>query len=114
MRKRKSNIIPAGDFAKVQKEGEEEFEQEQESEFFANPLIPWWVKASHALSPPTRKATRTAKWCSLCGRKHSKREECEVLRLEGDLTSPPTKEDQDGDLIPNRKVGYYSTLPQDQ
>jgi hypothetical protein len=106
MKKRKSPIIPLGDFAKVQA-------ADEEKEFYENPLIPWWIKTAHALRPNPRKQTRTATWCKLCGRKHSKREDCEVLHLEEDLTCPPTKENDRGELIPNRKVGYYTTMQEE-
>lgn len=85
MRKRKSPIIPAGDFEKVQAADEEKERAKQK---------------------------RSAKWCKICGRKHSKRKECQVLRLEEDLTHPPTKENKDGELIPNRKIGFYTTTPE--
>jgi hypothetical protein len=107
VRKRKSLIIPAGDFEKVQVE-------DGERAFYENPLIPWWTKAAHALYPISRKETRTATWCKYCGRKHDKREHCEALRLEEDLTHPPTKENKDGEPIPNRKIGYYTTMPEEQ
>jgi hypothetical protein len=85
MRKRKSSIIPAGDFEKVQAADQEEFDQKQR---------------------------RKAKWCKICGRKHSRLEDCEVLRLEEDLTQPPTKENKDGELILNRKIARYTTKPE--
>lgn len=116
MRKRKNSIIPFGDFAKVQTEDQEQFDKEQEEEFYANPLIPWWVKAAFAVAPmPLHKAERAATWCKLCGRKHSKREACEALTLTEDLTHPPTKVDPFGQpkLIPNRKVGFYTTKPKE-
>ena len=102
MRKRKDSIIPVGDFAKVQA-------ADEERAFYENPLIPWWTKVTHALHPAPRKETRAATWCKLCGRKHSKREACEALRLEENLTRPSTKENDRGEPIPNRKVGYYTT-----
>jgi hypothetical protein len=101
--KKKSTIIPIGDFEKVQA-------ADEEKGFYENPMIPWWNKLTHSLRPGPHKQTRAATWCKLCGRKHSKREECEVLRLEEDLTCPPTKEDKNGNLIPNRTVGYYITM----
>ena len=115
MRKRKrSSIIPFGDFGKVQEEDQKEFEQEQETEFYTNPLIPWWVKAAYALAPaPLHKQDRAETWCKLCGRKHSKREACEALRLEADLTHPPTKVDEFRKPIPNTKVGFYTTRPKE-
>jgi len=107
VRKRKSQIIPAGDFQKVQA-------ADEEKEFYANPLIPWWNKVAHSLRPTPRTQVRATTWCKYCGRKHSKREECEALYLVEDLTQPPTKENKDGELIPNRKVGYYSTISEEQ
>ena len=98
MRKRKSSIIPAGDFEKVQA-------ADEEKDFYANPLIPWWNKLTHSLRPGPRKQTRAATWCKYCGRKHSKREECEVLSLVEDLT-------KDGKPNRNRKVGFYTTKPE--
>jgi hypothetical protein len=82
MKKRKGSIIPLGDFEKVSKHDQEEFE---------------------------RKRAHKATWCKRCGRKHSKREECEVLSLVEDLTRPPTKVDKDGEPVLNRKVGFYTT-----
>lgn len=108
MRKRKSSIIPLGDFEKVYKQDKEKFDQE----FYKNPLIPWWIKAAYALSPvPLHKPDRADTWCKLCGRKHDKRAECESLRLVEDLTEPPMKRNKDGELIANRKIGYYTTRP---
>jgi len=104
--KKKSPIIPVGDFEKVRA-------ADEEKGFYENPLIPWWNKLTHSLRPGPPKQTRAATWCKYCGRKHSKREDCEALRLEEDLTRPPTKEDEDGNLIPNRKVGYYTTIPEE-
>ena len=103
----KSPIIPVGDFERVQS-------ADEEKAFYTNPLIPWWTKAARWLRPDAeRKHTRTATWCKYCGRKHSKREECEHLRLEEDLTVPPTKFTEDGDPILNRKIGYYTTIPEE-
>lgn len=103
----KSPIIPIGDFEKVQSADEEEA-------FYTNPLIPWWRKAAHWLRPGVeRKQTRTATWCKRCGRKHSRREECEALHKVEDLTVPPTKFTEDGDPILNRKIGYYTTRPEE-
>jgi hypothetical protein len=102
MKKRKSSIIPLGDFEKVQA-------ADEERSFYENPLILWWNKLTHVLHPSPHKQTRTAKWCKYCGRKHSKREKCEMLYLIEDLTCPPTKENDDGELIPNRQVCFYST-----
>lgn len=114
MRKRKSSIIPVGDFAKVQKRDQAKFEKEAEEEFFANPLVPWWIKAAYTLSPiPLHKPDRAPTWCKHCGRKHSKREECEHLLLVEDLTAPSTKVDELGKPIPNRKVGFYTTRPKE-
>lgn len=114
MRKRKSSIIPLGDFQKVQEQEQAKFAKEQEEDFFKDPLIPWWIKAAYALSPvPLYKPDRADTWCKLCGRKHSKREECEHLRLVEDLTAPPTKVDELGKPIPNRKVGFYTTSPKE-
>ena len=79
---KRSSIIPAGDFEKVQEQDQEEFEQKQK---------------------------RKAKWCKYCGRKHGKREDCEMLSLEEDLTHPSTNTNADGDLILNVNVGYYTT-----
>jgi hypothetical protein len=106
MRKRKSPIIPLGDFAKVQA-------ADEEKEFYTNPLIPWWIKAARALHPVSHKETRAVAWCKLCGRKHSKRGVCEELRQLEDLTQPPTKENNRGELIPNRSVGYYTTMKEE-
>lgn len=102
----KSPIIPVGDFERVQAADEEE-------SFYTNPLIPWWVKVTHSLRPGPRKQTRAATWCKLCGRKHDKREECEALHLEEDLTVPSYKRDQAGNKTPNRTVGYYTTRPEE-
>jgi hypothetical protein len=102
----KSPIIPIGDFEKVQS-------ADEEKAFYENPLIPWWVKLNHSLRPGPRKQTRTETWCKRCGRKHSKREECEHLRLVEDLTAPSTKVDELGKPIPNRKVGFYTTRPKE-
>jgi hypothetical protein len=114
MKKRKSDIIPFGDFEKVQERDQEQFEQEQEEEFYTNPLIPWWVKVAFAVAPvPLHKPDRAEKWCNLCGRKHSKREACDALRLDGDLTHPPTQVDEAHKPIPNRKVGFYTTRPKE-
>jgi hypothetical protein len=114
MRKRKSSIIPFGDFEKVQEQEQAQFNQEQEESFYTNPLIPWWIKAAYALSPvPLHKPDRADTWCKLCGRKHSKRDACESLRLVEDLTEPPTKRNKDGELIANRTVGYYTTRPKE-
>lgn len=114
MTKRKSVIIPAGDIERESQEEQKEFQEEQERAFYEDPLIPWWVKAAYQVCPvPFYKATRAPKWCKYCGRKHSKREDCEALRLEEDLTSPSTKTDAHGNLIPNRKVGYYTTRPEE-
>ena len=100
MRKRKSPIIPLGDFAKVQA-------ADEEKGFYENPLIPWWIKVARAFNPTPRTQTCAATWCKLCGRKHSKLEACEVLWQLEDLTRPPTKENDRGEQILNRKVGYY-------
>lgn len=114
MKFRKSPIIPLGDFEKVAHEEQEQFETEQKESFFKNPLIPWWVKAAHSVSTvPLHKRDRAKTWCKRCGRKHSKREGCEALRLVEDLTHPPTKVDERGQPIPNRKVGFYTTMPEE-
>lgn len=97
----KSPIIPVGDFEKVQA-------ADEEKSFYENPLIPWWTKAAHALGPE-RKQTRAKTWCKRCGRKHSRREECEHLHRHEDLTVPSYKRDRAGNKIPNKTVGYYST-----
>lgn len=114
MRKRKSSIIPVGDFDKTQEQERKEALEKATAEFYADPLIPWWFKLAHALSPvPLHKPDRPLKWCKLCGRKHSKRQECEHLRLVEDLTAPPTKVDEFRKPIPNRKVGFYTTRPEE-
>lgn len=114
--KRKSPIIPVGEFERESKREQEEFQQEQEREFYEDPMIPWWIKAAYALSPvPLYKADRTPKWCKLCGRKHSKREACEALHLTEDLTHPGIKAITDGQpkAVPHTKVGFYTTRPKE-
>lgn len=100
----KSPIIPVGDFEKVQAADEEE-------SFYANPLIPWWTKAARWLRPGVeRTQTRAATWCKLCGRKHSKREECEHLYKIEDLTVPPIR-NEEGDIVRMHKpTARYSTI----
>jgi len=102
----KSPIIPVGDFEKVQA-------ADEEGAFYTNPLIPWWTKLVHALRPGPRKQTRTVTWCKYCGRKHSKREECEHLHKLEDLTVPPIC-DNDGNIVRTHKpIGRYSTIPEE-
>lgn len=102
----KSPIIPVGDFHRVQA-------SDEEKAFYENPLIPWWTKLVHSLHPGPRKQTRTATWCKYCGRKHSKREECEHLYLHEDLTVPPIRDD-DGEIIrEHKRIGHYSTIPEE-
>lgn len=114
MKRRKGIIIPAGDIERESAKEQKDFQAQQEREFYADPQIPWWVKAAYQVCPvPFYKATRTPKWCKLCGRKHSRREECEDLLLVGDLTAPSTKYNDEGELIPNRKVGFYTTRPKE-
>lgn len=114
MKKRKGIIIPAGDIERESQEDQKDFQQKQEREFYEDPLIPWWVKAAYRVCPvPFYKATRAPKWCKLCGRKHSRREECEDLQLVEDLTVAPIKTDNDGRLIPNRKIGFFTTRPKE-
>jgi hypothetical protein len=87
VRKRKSAIIPVGDFDKVRAADEDH------------------VRTKEA---------RITTWCKICGRKHGKRKECQVLRLEEDLTRSPTKENKDGELILNRKIARYTTKPESE
>lgn len=102
--KRKSPIIPQGDFEKVQAEAEER-------SFFENPLIPWWSKVVHILHP-THKQTRTPTWCKYCGRKHSRKEPCEALRKVVDLTA--TRLDGNEKPVPRgKRVGEYTTRPEE-
>lgn len=96
-------IIPVGEFEKVQAADEEE-------SFYMNPLIPWWVKVNHSLRPGSRTQTRAATWCKYCGRKHSKREECEHLYKHEDLTVPPIRDEEDNIVREHKHTGRYSTI----
>jgi hypothetical protein len=97
------DFIPVGDLPKV----EEADRKKLAKEFFENPLIPWWTKVVAIVWPTARKPDRTATWCKRCGRKHSKQAECSALELVEDLTAPPTKTDEEGNPVPNRRVGHY-------
>ncbi len=99
-------FIPFGDLEKVQTEDETEA-------FFKNPYIPWWIKLARSVRSGPRKTTRTPTWCKRCARKHSKQEPCEALRLERDLTAKSTKFDDHGEPIPNKRVGFYTTRPEE-
>lgn len=114
MKKLKNSIIPFGNLDEVNKKEQKEHIKEQEESFFSDPLIPWWFKVAYVFSPvPLHKPDRAATWCKICLRKHSKRLPCESLRLIEDLTVPPTKTNKDGDLIENRKIGFYTTQPKE-
>src|SRR5208282_291192 len=98
----KSGIIPLGNLTQV-----------AEDEFYKNPMVPWWVKLVQSRGGDLKRTSkRVAKWCHICGRKHSRDDECK-LELRENLTTMP-KRVAEGMLahaiVP---VGYYTQLTEE-
>lgn len=102
----KSKFIPAGNLEKEQEKDRKKILEDIKG-FFDNPLIPWWTKAAAAVCPTVlHKPERTAKWCKDCGRKHSRKVACNLVKVK-DLTTEPKPSDDPEKQRPTKHVGHY-------